>query len=575
MLLRWSQHVPASDVQDPLGLGLRGSARLASSLLYCITSITPRARYFSFIPWSVFDYQQREKAQPYASGLHEAIVIREQALVAGCIAHHDGDPCSGGALVGSRDAAKWFDQAKKEANFKRLRRFSKNPALSAYYNSIVNLGLLETPEPLPDIDEESDITFDDLRLSDLGLELAKRYDFVVGKLAATKQLRSKDRTCSLVALAELGERGGLCGLADTSAPERELLRDIFFALPEMKGDSHPVRRQSLLLILELCHQFSRKGLLLDEPNFSDAVYYGAIVKDRKPLGVVVPTQLIDIMTRWRMFYFHYYMAVALEGLFAWLVSQLGDAGLAGETLDSLVDRLNESTVRRNLTGILELDLKDLFGNSTPAKLFAYKGVPEGMLDKRLSETLDKLICTFMPFAENSLEDKIRDNEHLYSATGLALPLILLTTTLARYTRWETTNYGYWLAKMVDDPFLDLVPPLLTTGLSRRLGDWWNCSWKEVATFVLSRYIIQQHQSMSYERTLTGNRCLLHVDGEKIFSTGEYTDIGIRNARLDSAIQILKDIGMLEDDKDDLTHLTNEGKRLLKQQLLREVENEIS
>src|SRR5438128_12270737 len=92
-LLRWSEHVPAADVQDPLGLGLRGSARLASSLLYCITSITPRARYFSFIPWSVFHYQQREKAQPYASGLRDAIVIREQALVAGCIAHHKGDPC--------------------------------------------------------------------------------------------------------------------------------------------------------------------------------------------------------------------------------------------------------------------------------------------------------------------------------------------------------------------------------------------------------------------------------------------------------------------------------------------------
>ena len=49
-LLRWSDYVPASDVQDPLGLGLRGSTRLASLLLYCITSITPRARYFSFIP---------------------------------------------------------------------------------------------------------------------------------------------------------------------------------------------------------------------------------------------------------------------------------------------------------------------------------------------------------------------------------------------------------------------------------------------------------------------------------------------------------------------------------------------
>jgi hypothetical protein len=117
ILLRWSEHVPASDVQDPLGLGLRGSARLASRLLYCITSITPRARYFSFIPWCVFDYQQREKDKPYALGLRDAIVLREQALTLACITHHGGKPCNGGALVGSQGAQKWFARGEKEANF--------------------------------------------------------------------------------------------------------------------------------------------------------------------------------------------------------------------------------------------------------------------------------------------------------------------------------------------------------------------------------------------------------------------------------------------------------------------------
>src|SRR5262245_54544080 len=73
ILLRWSDHVLASDVQDPLGLALRGSARLASRLLYCITSITPRARYFSFIPWCIFDHQLREKGKPHAMGLRDAI----------------------------------------------------------------------------------------------------------------------------------------------------------------------------------------------------------------------------------------------------------------------------------------------------------------------------------------------------------------------------------------------------------------------------------------------------------------------------------------------------------------------
>ena len=87
-LLRWSKNVPASEVQDPLGLALRGSTRLASRLLFCITSITPRARYFSFIPWCIYNYQRHEKGQPYALGIRAAIKLRETALTLASVIHH-------------------------------------------------------------------------------------------------------------------------------------------------------------------------------------------------------------------------------------------------------------------------------------------------------------------------------------------------------------------------------------------------------------------------------------------------------------------------------------------------------
>ena len=578
ILLRWSEHVPASDVQDPLGLGLRGSARLASRLLYCITSITPRARYFSFIPWCVFDYQQREKDKPYALGLRDAIVLREQALTLACITHHGGKPCNGGALVGSQGAQKWFARGEKEANFKKLKKFAKNPALSAYFNSLVNLGFFVTESELPDTDEESNaqqFTFDDIELSDLSLDLAKRYDSAVSKLTATKQLATKDRSCSLAGLAEFGKHGGLCELSDKGSADRELLQNTFFALDASKEDSHRVRRRSLLLILELCRQFNADQWVSRKTEFGGAIYYGEVANEEYRLNVVVPKQLIDIATRWRMFYFHHFMGVALEGLFSWLVSQLGTCGLAGATVESLVARLDESSVRKNLSEILQVNLKGSLGESSPSKLFASISLPEGDLDVHLSRSLDKAVRSQSPFAEDSLEDTIRGNEHLYSSTGLALPMILLATTLARYTQWEVTNCGKWLASASSDPYLDLVPPLVTTGLSRRFGNWWKCTWKELASFVLSRYVVQQHQSMSYEKTSTGDRCLLQVDGQKVVSTGDYDEIGMGNPRLHSAIQILKDLGLMEDDDDGVTYLTTEGKQFLKRELAKEVENEVS
>ena len=137
-------------------------------------------------------------------------------------------------------------------------------------NSVVNLGLFVTEAERPDSDEEGageDFTFDDIELSALGLDLAKRFDQKAGSLSTAKHIASKDRCCSIDDLAEFGKYGGLCELSHKGSADRELLRDIFFALVESKGESHRVRRQSLLLTLELCRQFSADEWLLNEAGF--------------------------------------------------------------------------------------------------------------------------------------------------------------------------------------------------------------------------------------------------------------------------------------------------------------------
>jgi len=573
-LLRWSDHVPISVVQDPLGLGLRGSARLSSRLLYCITSITPRARYFSFIPWCIFDHLQREKGLPHALSLREGIIIREQAFTLGCISNYKGDSYPGGGLVGSRDAKKWHAKGELVADFKNIikKKFSKNPALDAYYNSLVNLGMFLTDsEKLVSDDEGSGevFTFDDIELSPLGLDLAKRFDQKASSLATTKGISSVNRSCSLDDLVMFGKYCGLCELSKKESADRELLRDIFFALVETKSESHLVRRQSLLLCLELCRQFSSNGWVLNELGFASAVYYGEVANEDSRLIIVIPLQLLNIVTRWRMFYFHHFMSVALEGLFSWLVSQLGNYGLGGATIDSFVAQLTETEVRKNISEILGVSLESSFGDMTPATLFAMAGIKGSDFDDAMSRSIDQVVTTLSPFAEDSLEGLIRSNGHLYSSTGLALPMILLSVTLARYSQWESTDYGKWLANVANDPYLDLVPPLVANGLVRRFGDWWNTPFRELSGFVLSRYVIQQHQSMSYEKTWAGERCLLQVDGPKIVSTGGFEKIGMGNPRLGSAIQILIDLGLIEKDEEGINRLTTEGESFLLREMAKE------
>lgn len=244
-------------------------------------------------------------------------------------------------------------------------------------------------------------------------------------------------------------------------------------------------------------------------------------------------------------------------------------------MDSLIARLTEAATRKNLSEILGVDLQGSFGDLTPSALLTKAGVMRGDLDVIVSKSVETAVPSLTPFAEDRLEDLIRNNEHLYSSTGLALPMILLSVTLARYSQWEASNYGKWLASAANDPYLDLVPPLVTTGLSRRFGDWWNSRFMELTGFVLSRYVVQQHQSMSYEKTWTGDRCLIQVEGSKIISTGGFDKIGMGNPRLRSSIQILTDLGLIEQDEEGVSRLTSEGRTFLKREMAKESTHEVS
>jgi hypothetical protein len=358
-------------------------------------------------------------------------------------------------------------------------------------------------------------------------------------------------------------------LADGTSPDRNVLREVFFAGKANQETGHFVRSRSLLLILHLARQLSEKEALLDEQGFGLAVYYGEIdFDDDDKLTVQWPAPLLDIATRWRIFYFHHYMSVALEGAFAWLVTQTSEAGLRGTTIKQLCASLNSTSARREVASIIGRKLESSFGTSNPVSLLGDYVDGFASLDASTSKRIDNAIRPTLAISEANLEVLIRDRTFSQSRTGLAIPMLLLGITLSRFAQWEGTDYGNWLAQVSADPYVDIVPPALTAGLNRRFGAWWKSSWVDLAQFVLSKYVVQQHQTMSYEKTAKGDRCLLQVDGDRITTRPNevYEQIGMGNARFPSAVRILKDLGLLLDNADGVTVLTEDGDRLLDEKL---------
>ena len=86
-LVRWNKELPSASAADPLGLNLRVSARLANELLHCITSVTPRARYYSFFPWAFEDYRESEQGTSRDRGRIPGVLARERAMVLGAVLH--------------------------------------------------------------------------------------------------------------------------------------------------------------------------------------------------------------------------------------------------------------------------------------------------------------------------------------------------------------------------------------------------------------------------------------------------------------------------------------------------------
>lgn len=573
LFLYWTKHVPATDVQDPLGTSLRGSTRLANRLLYCITSITPRARYFAFFPWCVDDYHRRERGSASATSLRNAIVLRERALTLGCVVHHNGVACDGPALVGSRQAIHVLEDLHGDVIDLLKTDLVQNPALDAYFNSLVNLGVFITEEDLPDQEDHEEptrVTFDTIELSPLGQELALAYDQAVGSIRAVAGAAAPSRRCVVKHLKEWGRYGGLCELTSPTAPDRNLLRDMFFARKGMSGGSHAFRRRSLLLILYIANQLTKYNGLFNVTTFAEGVYFGEVHTEGETLSLECPSELEDIATRWRMFYFHYYMAASLEGVFSWLVTHLRGLGLAGASHAELAALLRSRLVKKDIEVAIECSLVGDYSAESPESVLAAMNVGCDPSTEVGSESLDQLLRSDSTAAEPALEALIRSGQFGDPATGYAVSILLLCVVLGRYKRWEKGLCGKWLASAANDPFLDIIPPIVLGGFEKRFGNWWSTSFGDLASFVLKRFVIQQHQAMSYAKALSGARCLIQVDDGRVFATGEYDNIGIGNARFPSAVQVLVDLALLARDNAGELIITAEGRGFLASELKREV-----
>ena len=562
-LLHWNKELPYASAADPLGLNLRVSARLAAELFHCITSITPRARYYSFFPWAFQDYADNEHAKSGDRGRVQGVLSREKAMVLGAVMHHEGGPCRDGSLGGSDKAielTKTGPSSYELASWKHLKA-AEGQFGAAYKASLINLGLFQTETK--DVDDEVDAVSGELdenmksvevmELSPLGKRLASAYrDAVVGSRYVAEHFTRLNRLTADV-LSEFGSVAGLCEILTEGAQDRDVLRNVFFTRYEdMTHRGHQRRRMSLLLLLDCIGQCQQAAVAFGHDAFSDICYFEALVdEDDQVISAPSAPALKDIHQRWRVFYTQHYLAVALQSMLIACVRALrGKTG--GTSFDALVEVLNPPGMDIRFRECFDRSLPQDFFALTARQTLAVCEVEEQDGEFRLNP-IDGL------YSERRLEGLLIEAE-ANDAACIALATMLLYQVVVRYEERMQPPLNNWYKQQVHNDLGDISLPGMLQFLRSEFGDTWlDRTNGELLKRILSRFVIRQHERMSYERGFGGGAPLFNIDGATIIGTGvDFTHPSAFNGRLASALQILVDLGLIVRDIELAYRRTPEG-----------------
>lgn len=564
-VMAWSESRIVSDVQDPLGVELRVSTRMAGQLLFCITTITPRARYYSFLPWVIDEYRRSVKDTTADRGMRAWIRRYEKAFALGCIAASDEDHPLGRGVVGRRAAVAQWDA--DESGTVELAGYRRQGSLAwnQYGTSLVNLHLFNEIRPEEeDSEEEREVgrEIDVLTLSDLGQELADAYGSSVGSASLTPLLTERNPTLGQAEAAAFAMRGGADQAVAEGAIDREPLRDLFFNRVRYPGPSHDLRRESLLLLMALTKQAAKSDLALDWHLLGDATVFVRTVTDDVKLEWDVPAPLDRIRRYWRMFYLHNYLSTGLEGILVGLVKMV-EASHGGQIrLEAAVHALSSALVGSVIEDRLGVRLDEAFGG------MSFEAVLQAdSIDLTDSQSWRDGIAAGPErwLSEPWLSSLLREKgwETTPAEAGLAFSLVLVCMAVHRFGTMQDSEEGKWCARNVSDPYLDLAPPLLLSRLDSWDPDWRSRPIADVAMFVFDRFVIRQHELLGYDKAASADAMILHASDGVLSVSGEYGGVTIGNPRLPSAVQILKDLGLINVDG---VGLTQEGASWLDEEL---------
>jgi len=273
-------------------------------------------------------------------------------------------------------------------------------------------------------------------------------------------------------------------------------------------------------------------------------YYGQLqVSKNRVSAIQLPISEKACSQFWQYFCLHQFLTQALENLLT-AVLELVSAEVSGLTLVEICSRLCSEEFLKELRDIHGISCK------TPVDLLSSLGLASPQLEPA------NCLRNQATFSLTHLrsESQILDRNPSSACSRAAVAVSLLAILYAKWAGINTEITRAVSARAGAELHTDIVLPYIS--------EWFDKgSWSQALEPLISRFVLDQHDRIMYEKGKLESCWLHRIDG-RVFKDQDYFP-SYRSPRTDNSISILRDLGLVTRSADNELTLTTGGNALLK------------
>lgn len=475
-------------------LGIKNVAIVMADYLQPgITSITPRARYWSFYSWVLYDFIENHRERS-SENFKRHLKKQEWFYIIANIAAADEDGQSTRNINGiDKGRLLWSSKGNEIPIHYDYVKHPQGGYGMAYSNVLKILGLTRQG------DSSKNVQID--RLTSQGKELGKAFEKTIENTAFYRLYKDNENAVPREVLTEYGRLAALHRINQPESQDGSLLRKIF--LPnERDNASAEYRYHSLMYYRWLMEEHGKedfRGIGTWRRLMYDT--YSVRGADEKQL----PQSFLEVGKGWEIYHGRQMFTYSLESIWSYLLELLARKPY---TYKGILDKVFSELRKREVD--LEIKTQELL-NTLPLKVEDREGF---LLDMRKS-TSDVLIKVYHPC------------------------ILLLDVYLRFIDRDDFTT--------LHREFMDIGgrDHISLHVWEKKVNEYLSKPFKELLEYIMRYYILEQHQLVALNKVVgTGNDTYHFVENDGLLHYISSDKPAFNVFRVLQGVSILKDLGYI-------------------------------